>query len=364
MAGDRQPANPETVAEFVADLRALRREAGDPSLRDLARLSKHTSPYSRTAFGDLFSTTRRPRVTMVVACVAACKAHALKAGLACSPERYDSATWQARCLRLQEPADASTAEGTLSPAPLPARPAAAAVPRAVGEVSLWLSRTTYLFVAVGSFSGRLPNLPETPREAELIADGLRHAAPWTAVQVALDVRGVGAREAVERAARSAGLLVVHLSTYGYLDELGRLRLLMSDSEEPEDGLDALDLARLLLRRADPTVLIVDSSLAGQVLQSGLFNDEGDEGRPPVAVIAAAGPEEQAYAGEHGLTWHLAALLATGDPALGDLLTVRDVFRYLLEASHRGSLGSSPLLATDNGGAELVLTANRARVTLR
>src|SRR5689334_2120631 len=68
MSGQNGRIPEPTLAEFVADLRQLRREAGQPSLRKMSEKGH----YSHTALSSVLSGTRLPSEELTLAFVRSC----------------------------------------------------------------------------------------------------------------------------------------------------------------------------------------------------------------------------------------------------------------------------------------------------
>lgn len=334
----------ETVAEFIDDLRQLQVETGNPSLREIARLSRqHTKRLPHSTAGDLLKSVTRPPVRSVIAFVVACREYAKELGLDVPRSRTDLASWQLRWQALLP-------EASPEPPPVVDRVASGDTKgrRDDGQIRqerVWMPApgSKYLILTWSDF-GSLPALPELTRQTHDLASALASVAPWFAVTVLHNPTREQAHEAVQREAMlTQDVTFLHLATHAVLDEQDRLTLIMGDDQR-RDAIPAEDLIRPLVRDK-PVVVILDSCYAG-----GLKRDLGrDPAHPGLAlVLAAAGATQFALAGEGSLTGLLARLFALGDPNLPPLLTVRSIYEWLIRAVDAGHLRTDVRLGTRQG----------------
>ena len=110
----------QVLAEFAAELSALRDRAGKPSYETLQTLTHRYSqwPQKRTTINDKLMGKSEPTEEFVAAFVEACKLYAEERGTHLSAADADTRSWLARCTRMRrEVAEARRVRAKVAPEP-------------------------------------------------------------------------------------------------------------------------------------------------------------------------------------------------------------------------------------------------------
>lgn len=258
----------DLVESFVADLRQLRHDVGQPSFRELESHARRAGTHlPASTASDAVRGRRLPKLPVVIAFVLACRKYAEEAKIPTPGKAGEMYAWQrgwaAAAAASGVRGGRGPQDGELSPrqalrAVSPTRPGHFQMPKK--------NECSYVFIADNSGS-----LIGVNSDVENMIRGLEVAAPWMAVTAHMNPTLEEAQEAVSRAMEMrSGLLVLHVLGYGYLSESARLSLLLRDTMENDLSHTALDLEGLLPQAAQVSpgrtvILIVDTDFAGAAI---------------------------------------------------------------------------------------------------
>ncbi|MFB8406032.1 hypothetical protein [Streptomyces sp. NPDC055912] len=260
----------DLVEAFVADLRRLRHDVGQPSFRELESHARKAGTHlPASTASDAVRGRRLPKLPVVIAFVLACRKYAEEAKIPMPDKAREMYAWQRNWATASAASgvkeDNDTQDSELSPRPS-LRPASPVLP---GRRLHMPNRHGCSYLLIADNGGE--SLSGVHSDVENMIRGLEAAAPWMAVTTCLNPTYEKAQEAVRRAVETpSDLLVLHVLGHGYLNESARLSLPLTDTVEDDLSHTALDLEGLLTQAArvssDRTViLIVDTGFAGAAI---------------------------------------------------------------------------------------------------
>ncbi|MEV7325061.1 caspase family protein [Streptomyces sp. NPDC093970] len=132
----------------------------------------------------------------------------------------------------------------------------------------------------------------------------------------------------ESAFDAEDLLFIYLSGHGALNDFGELHLLASDSDFSRawTQIEVAELLKMGVSSRAHTILIVDASYAGAVMNSAAGSEE-------CSIIASCGPREAAYVGS-GFNQILVKILREGISGAPAHLNAYDIFRAFEQGMER------------------------------
>ncbi|MGW0535164.1 caspase family protein [Streptomyces sp. NPDC003032] len=342
----------DLVEAFVADLRQLRQDVGQPSFRSLeVHARKAGSHLPASTASDVVRGRRLPKLPAVIAFVLACRHYAEECKIPVPARAREMYSWQEahKTASLTLEVTAPVGAGDVTGPPLTNQQR---LQPGHGK-NFWIperQRCSYLLIGCSDVAG-LPPLAGVPRDCQRMTEALQSAAPWMSLTTLFNPTNQQAHQAVRRTFMAPSeLVVLHVVGHGFLNESARLSLPLSDSQEDNLLQTSLDLEGLLAQasqqsRERAVVLIVDTSYAGAVIPNA----------PPElehwCVVAATGAHGQAVDGEGSFTGVLSRTLSEGVAACPfPMLTVTDLARevrkvVLERSSYRARL---PLHLGGNG----------------